>query len=136
MKFLPGINAVCVGRMIFWAMVVILFLATFVKILNETFNRHIGLYCWINFASFFFGKRIIVPKLRQCKGIPETKTHQVFFYSILDKTLVGTHPTLVLCCAPFGKLLPSLQIPKIVQLITHFPVEALVEYHQFFIRLE
>ena len=68
MKFLPGIYTVCVGRMIFWAMVVILFVATIVKILNETFNRHIGLYGWINFASFFFGKRIIVPKLRQCKG--------------------------------------------------------------------
>jgi len=93
MKFLPGINAVCVGRMIFWAMVVILFGATFVKILNETFNRHIGLYGWINFASFFFGKRIIVPKLRQCKGIPETKTHQVFFYSIPEDQNSGGNPS-------------------------------------------
>jgi hypothetical protein len=65
--------------MIFWAMVVILFVETFVKILNETFNRYIGLYCWINFASFFFGKRVIVPKLSSVKagfldGIPEAKT--------------------------------------------------------------
>jgi hypothetical protein len=41
--FLPGKKTVCVGLIIFCATIVSLFVATFVKILNETFRMQIGL---------------------------------------------------------------------------------------------
>jgi hypothetical protein len=68
MMFLPGRKAVWVGLIIFWAMVDSLLVVTLVKILKDTFSKQIGLYCWITFESFFLGRRIIVPKLRQLSG--------------------------------------------------------------------
>jgi hypothetical protein len=66
--FQPLIKVVCEGRMIFWATRAILFVMALVKILKLTFKRQIGLNCWIYFASFSFGKRVIIPKLRLNNG--------------------------------------------------------------------
>jgi hypothetical protein len=52
--FLPGRKAVYVGLIIFWATVDNLLVATLVKILKETFNKHIGLYYLITFSHISF----------------------------------------------------------------------------------
>jgi hypothetical protein len=41
---------------------------TLVKILKLTFNKQIGLYCCIYLTSLDFGIKVIVPKLRLCRG--------------------------------------------------------------------
>jgi hypothetical protein len=53
---------------IFWATYMIPFVATLVNILKLTFNKHIGLYCWILVASLYFSSKIMVPKLRLYRG--------------------------------------------------------------------
>jgi hypothetical protein len=68
MMFLPGIKVVCDGLIVFCAIIVTLFVPTFVKILKLTFNKHMCLYCWIFVDSLHLGSRIIVPKFRLYNG--------------------------------------------------------------------
>jgi hypothetical protein len=85
--FLPGRKVVCVGLIIFWATVDNLLVATLVKILKETFNKNIGLYCLITFASFFFGNKIIVPKLRLFKDkVPSWNSINIAIRSSFNKS--------------------------------------------------
>jgi hypothetical protein len=118
--------------------VVNLFVATFVKILKDTFNKQIGLYCWRTFASFFLGNKIIVPKFRRfsCRepgGNPQTEP---WGRVLLDprrpnKTLMGNHLGQVPCYVPFGKLRPSLRILENHMLKIHSLVQIPMGYPRF-----
>jgi hypothetical protein len=66
--FLPGMKVVCEGLTTVYATLFILLVATLVKILKLTFNRHIGLYCWIFIASLVLDRRVITPKFRLKRG--------------------------------------------------------------------
>ena len=120
--YLPCMKAVWVGWTTWSATELSLMVAAFVKILKQTLRRQIGLYCWILSASLTFGNKIISPKLRR-KSSNSDRTqlenrheeHQKaptspFLLSpkSSDRTMLGNHPGLALCCAPSGKSPSSL----------------------------
>ena len=61
-------KAVWVGLIIWSAMELILLVTTLVKILNLTFSKQIGLYCWMWFASWTFRSKVMTPKFRLRSG--------------------------------------------------------------------
>jgi hypothetical protein len=65
---LPGMKTIWVVLIIFSAIVKILFVATLVKKWKLTLSKQIGLYCSIWTVFSFYGRTIIVPKLRSKSG--------------------------------------------------------------------
>jgi hypothetical protein len=77
-------KVVCEGLTTIYATLFILLVTTLVKNLKLTFNKHIGMYCWIFIASLVLDRRVITPKILTKKGkfifmniIKES--HQIFF---------------------------------------------------------
>jgi hypothetical protein len=66
--FLPGIKADWEGLITLWAILVTQFLPTFVNTLKLTLRGQIGQYCSIRLASYFFGNKVMTPKLILNKG--------------------------------------------------------------------
>lgn len=60
----------------FWATKTILLVATtFLKILKLTFNKQIGLYCWVCFASLPLDSKIMFQNLTY--GVDSGRTPQI-----------------------------------------------------------
>jgi hypothetical protein len=87
-----------------------LIVAALVKILKLILRRQIGLYCWILSASLILGSKMISPKFRrnnsscpECKKQNNSSRFDLITSESFDKTQLGSHPELRLCCVPFGK---------------------------------